>query len=138
MVHMSPPDAQSCDYVLLSDILFTCADVMKGKILNHEGRGQSLHDPVGLRGQFRYYRGWQVQRRRPRTEAGGRARCLEEERGTTDQGMCSQPLRWKRQDAGFPWSVLEKTTISGWGQSSDTLMFTYYPDFGTSTYRAVR
>lgn len=54
MVHMSPPDAQSCDHVLLSDILFTCADVMKGKILNHEGEGQSLHDPMGLRGQFRY------------------------------------------------------------------------------------
>jgi hypothetical protein len=53
---MSPPDAQICDYVLLSDMVITSADVMKVRIMNYEGEGQILNDPMGLRGQLRYSR----------------------------------------------------------------------------------
>lgn len=53
--NMSHPDAQSCDYVPLSDTLFTFADAMKVRILN-EGIGLVLHDPIGSKGQIRYWR----------------------------------------------------------------------------------
>lgn len=51
--NMSPPDAQSCDYVLLSDMFFTFTDVRKVRIMNYEGGGQTLHDPMDLREQLR-------------------------------------------------------------------------------------
>lgn len=54
--NMPLADAQSCDYVLLSGMLFSLADVMKVSILHYENGGQILHDPVDLRGQLRYHR----------------------------------------------------------------------------------
>lgn len=54
--NMSPPDVQICDYVLLCDLFFTFADVIKVSILHYESKGQILNYPMGLRGQLRYPR----------------------------------------------------------------------------------
>lgn len=37
-------------------MVITSADVMKVRIMNYEGEGQILNDPMGLRGQLRYSR----------------------------------------------------------------------------------
>lgn len=60
-----------------------------------------------------------------RIEAEGKVRCCEDERGTTDVGMCGLWVENAGNRFSFPRTSRSREPSGGGGQSADTLLFAY-------------